>query len=72
MLNGTHQTDLHLLPTNDQPPFCISCISPLNIFSLLALNLMISAKYFTAKTVKELFSDTSSDSHQFSSGNQPF
>ena len=37
-------------------------LSPLNIFSLLALNLInFRKKYYTAKTVKELFSDTPSD-----------
>ena len=37
-------------------------LSPLSIFSLLALNFVMSEKkYYAAKTVKELFSDTSSD-----------
>ena len=62
-IGHTRSTHAYLL-TNDQPAFCIPVmnLSPLNIFSLLALNLIISAKKcYTAKTVKELFSDTPSD-----------
>ena len=38
-------------------------LSLLNIFSLLALNLILfeKKKHYTAKTIEELFSDTPSD-----------
>ena len=52
------------LLTNEQPPFCISCNEPFTVKHLLITCTEfnhIRNKYYTAKTVKELFSDTSSE-----------
>ena len=52
------------LLTNEQPPFCISCNEPFTVKHFLITCTefnYIRNRYFTAKTVKELFTDTSSD-----------
>ena len=62
--NGhTRLTHAYLL-TNEQPPFCISCNEPLTVKHFLITCTefnYIRNKYYTAKTIKELFSDTSTD-----------
>ena len=62
-IGHTRLTHAYLL-TNEQPPFCISCNEPFTVkhflISCTEFN-YIRKKYFTSKTVKELFSDTSSD-----------
>ena len=62
-IGHTRLTHAYLL-TNEQPPFCISCNEPFTVkHFLITCNEFnhIRNKYYTAKTVKELFSDTSSD-----------
>ena len=62
-IGHTRLTRAYLL-TNEQPPFCISCNEPFNVKHYLITCTefnYIRKKYLTAKTVKELFSDTSSD-----------
>ena len=52
------------LHTNDQPPFCISCNESFTVKHFLITCTEfnhIRKKYYTAKTVKELFYDISSD-----------
>ena len=56
----TRLTHAYLL-TNEQPPFCISCNEPFTVLITCTEFNHIRNKYYTAKTVKELFSDTSSD-----------
>ena len=62
-IGHTRLTHAYLL-TNEQPPFCISCNEPFTVKHFLIpcteFN-HIRNKYYTAKTVKELFNDTSSD-----------
>ena len=61
-IGHTRLTHAYLL-TNEQPLFCISCNEPFTVkhflISCTEFN-YIRKKYFTSKTVKELFSDTSS------------
>ena len=62
-IGHTRLTHAYLL-TNEQPPFCISCNEPFTVKHFLITCTefnYIRKKYYTAKTVKELFSDTSSD-----------
>ena len=62
-IGHTRLTHSYLL-TNEQPPFCISCNEPFSVKHFLITCTefnYIRNRYFTAKTVKELFSDTSSD-----------
>ena len=62
-IGHTRLTHAYLL-TNEQPPFCISCNEPFTVkHSLINCTEFnyIRNRYFTAKTVKELFTDTSSD-----------
>ena len=62
-IGHTRLTHAYLL-TNEQPPFCISCNEPFTVKHFLITCTEfnhIRNKYYTAKTVKELFSDTSSD-----------
>ena len=62
-IGHTRLTHSYLL-TNEQPPFCISCNEPFTVKHFLITCTefnYIRNRYFTAKTVKELFSDTSSD-----------
>ena len=62
-IGHTRLTHSYLL-TNEQPPFCISCNEPFTIKHFLITCTefnYIRNRYFTAKTVKELFTDTSSD-----------
>ena len=62
-IGHTRLTHSYLL-TNEQPPFCISCNEPFTVKHFLIACTefnYIRNRYFTAKTVKELFSDTSSD-----------
>ena len=62
-IGHTRLTHAYLL-TNDQPPFCISCNEPFTVKHFLITCTefnYIRKKYYTAKTVKELFSDTPSD-----------
>ena len=62
-IGHTRLTHSYLL-TNEQPPFCISCNEPFTVKHFLITCTefnYIRHRYFTAKTVKELFSDTSSD-----------
>ena len=62
-IGHTRLTHAYLL-TNQQPPFCISCNEPFTVKHFLITCTefdYIRKKYFTSKTVKELFSDTSSD-----------
>ena len=62
-IGHTRLTHAYLL-TNEQPPFCISCNEPFTVKHFLITCTEfnhIRTKYYTAKTVKELFSDTSSD-----------
>ena len=62
-IGHTRLTHSYLL-TNEQPPFCISCNEPFTLKHFLITCTefnYIRNRYFTAKTVKELFSDTSSD-----------
>ena len=62
-IGHTRLTHAYLL-TNEQPPFCISCNEPFTVkHFLITCNEFnyIRIKYYTAKTIKELFSDTSSD-----------
>ena len=52
------------LLTNDQPPFCISCNEPFTVKHVLITCTEfnhVRKKNYTAKTVKELFSDTPFD-----------
>ena len=62
-IGHTRLTRAYLL-TNEQPPFCISCNEPFTVKHFLITCTefdYIRKKYFTSKTVEELFSDTSSD-----------
>ena len=62
-IGHTRLTHSYLL-TNEQPPFCISCNEPFTVKHFLITCTefnYIRNRYFTAKTVKELFTDTSSD-----------
>ena len=62
-IGHTRLTHAYLL-TNEQPPFCISCNEPFTVKHFLITCTefnFIRNKYYTAKTVRELFSDTSSD-----------
>ena len=62
-IGHTRLTHTYLL-TNEQPPFCISCNEPFTVKHFLITCTefnYIRNRYFTAKTVKELFTDTSSD-----------
>ena len=62
-IGHTRLTHAYLL-TNEQPPFCISCNEPFTVKHFLITCTEfnhIRNKYYTAKTVKELFNDTSSD-----------
>ena len=62
-IGHTRLTHSYLL-TNEQPPFCRYCNEPFTVKHFLitcAEFNYIRNRYFTAKTVKELFSDTSSD-----------
>ena len=62
-IGHTRLTHSYLL-TNEQPPFCISCNEPFTVKHFLITCTefnYIRNRYFTAKTVKELFCDTSSD-----------
>ena len=62
-IGHTRLTHAYLL-TNDQPPFCISCNEPFTVKHFLITCsefYHIRKKYYTAKSVKELFSDTPSD-----------
>ena len=62
-IGHTRLTRAYLL-TNEQPPFCISCNEPFTVKHFLITCTEfnhIRNKYYTAKTVKQLFSETSSD-----------
>ena len=62
-IGHTRLTHAYLL-TNEQPPFCISCNEPFTVKHFLITCTEfnhIRNKYYTAKTVKELLNDTSSD-----------
>ena len=62
-IGHTRLTHAYLL-TNEQPPFCISCNEPFTVKHFLITCTefnYVRNKYYTAKTIKELFSDTSSD-----------
>ena len=62
-IGHTRLTHAYLL-TNEQPPFCISCNEPFTVKHFLITCTefnYIRKKYYTAKTVNDLFSDTSSD-----------
>ena len=62
-IGHTRLTHSYLL-TNKQPPFCISCNEPFTVKHFLITCTefnYIRNRYFTAKTVKELFTNTSSD-----------
>ena len=63
-IGHTRLTHAYLL-TNEQPPFCILCNEPFTTVRHFLITCTefsyIRKKYYTAKTVKELFSDTSSD-----------
>ena len=62
-IGHTRLTHPYLL-TNDQPSFCISCNEPFTVKHFLITCTEfnhIRKKYYTAKTVKALFSDTPSD-----------
>ena len=62
-IGHTRLTHAYLL-TNDQPPFCISCNEPFTVKHFLITCTefnYIRIKYYAAKTIKELFSDTSTD-----------
>ena len=62
-IGHTRLTHAYLL-TNEQPPFCISCNEPFTVKHFLITCTefnYIRNRYFTAKNVKELFTDTSSD-----------
>ena len=62
-IEHTRLTHAYLL-TNEQPPFCISCNEPFTVKHFLITCTEfnhIRKKYSTAKTVKELLSNTSSD-----------
>ena len=62
-IGHTRLTHSYLL-TNEQPPFCISCNEPFTVKHFLITCTefnYIRNRYFTAKTVKELFTDISSD-----------
>ena len=62
-IGHTRLTHAYLL-TNDHPTFCISCNEPFTVKHFLITCTefnYIRKKCYTAKTVKELFSDTPSD-----------
>ena len=62
-IGHTRLTHAYLL-TNEQPPLCISCNEPFTVKHFLITCTEfnhIRNKYYTTKTIKELFSDTSSD-----------
>ena len=62
-IGHTRLTHSYLL-NNEQLPFCITCNEPFTVKHFLITCTefnYIRNRYFTAKTVKELFSDTSSD-----------